>query len=78
MEKNFFQYICTPPGEEGNYTNETSMVGPLFSCDCLGTDFSGMPTLSFLLQINDYDIDFFYELEPLYYELFPKVNSVMK
>ena len=37
-----------------------------------------MPDMQFLLNVNGYDINFFYELKPIDFELFPRVNEIEK
>lgn len=49
----------------------------LQECQCLGTQFYGMPSLEFMMLDNgqfEKDNQFFY-FEPLDYELFPKINQ---
>ena len=44
-------------------------------CMCDGTDFYGMPCLSFRLFVDEYNTDMFYVLTPEDFEMFPKVGT---
>ena len=78
MTDNFFQYICKEPGTLGNPESYSSYIVPLKTCRCIGTDFFGMPDIQFVLNVNGYDIDYFYEMKPFNYELFPRVNNIFR
>ena len=64
MNDNFLQWICTDPDTHGNWANTTSLITPLYTCQCEGSNFYGMPELDLHLIINGYPIDYAYVLKP--------------
>ena len=71
---NFIDWVCQEPGTIGNPKTMTSLITPLYSCQCEGTNYYGMPEISLDLVINGYPVNYAYKMSPADYELFPSVN----
>ena len=64
METNFFNYICSDVGEDGNTKSSTSLANPLKTCQCDGDLYYGMPDIAFSLNVDQYETKFAYRLSP--------------
>ena len=84
LEKNFFKWICNTSSETGAdaLLDPTQTYLDLKECECKGHDYSGMPTLDLLVNrtqaSRDQDDNFYYSFPPSQFELFPKVNPVLR
>ena len=87
MDRNFFKWICNS-SEETQDTEASEILTPsqaylsMQDCECKGHDYAGMPTLNLLTNKTeatiDQDSNFYYKFPPAEFELFPKVNPVLR
>ena len=75
MDSNFFKYICVDPGTEYNLKDSTSVAVPLKNCQCDGYDYYGMPAIDFLLSVDQYETKYSYRMNPIDFEMIPKVDT---
>ena len=76
MDSVFFKQICSK-AETAGKIYETSIFLHLEACECVGTNFGGMPDIDFELLTNGYNTDSYYAMDPLDYELYPKIDSLV-
>ena len=81
LDEHFFQQLCkeVPNFSVFNDSNTFTLSQTylaLDQCQCKGRDYSGMPSLS--LQVDESDEEEYYEFSPSQFELFPKVNKVLR
>ena len=77
MNTVFFKQICSKADDVGTDW-ETSIFLHLDACVCEGLDFGGMPSMSLGLDTNGYNTDFFYVLDPIDFELYPKIDDILQ
>ena len=77
MDSVFFKQICSK-AEIAGKDYETSIFLHLDACVCEGLDFGGMPSMSLGLDTNGYNTDSFYVLDPIDFELYPKIDDILQ
>ena len=75
LDKNFFSYLCVSPGTEYNKRSSTSVAVPLKNCQCDGFNYEGMPAIDFLLGVDQYETKYSYRMNPIDFEMIPKVDT---
>lgn len=60
MNTTFFNYICDVPNQEDYLFN----IIPLDRCQCTGSNYYGMPSLQFNIEVLNYQVNFMYNFEP--------------
>ena len=89
MHNNFFRWICVSIFNANqtataydNVASKSQAYMPLQDCECTGHDYYGMPTFYMLSNktkaSGDTDSNIYYELDPSQFELFPKVNAILR
>ena len=80
MQQNFFQYICTYYSQALTSLDLTQAYLNLAECVCWGKDYAGMPTFDILAEDNTEGAQKaeYYTFDPSQFELFPKINSVLR
>lgn len=87
MNSNFFSYICQAVSANANIIKSGVFSSQAYlsldACECKGADFSGMPTIDLLANKGkattlDADSNYYYVFQPSEFELFPKVNALIR
>lgn len=68
-DTNFIKWLCTEPDRL-----EVGVAVPLYSCQCTGNNYHGMPDIDFVLNVDMYETGYSYGMNPAQYEMSPTVN----
>ena len=86
MQTNFFSWICSEVTNFEEYDKDYFTLSQSFlaldECQCKGRDYSGMPTIDLIaVKVDDEsqsEEHVFYTFGPSQFELFPKVNKLLR